>query len=649
MKLLQAFILISAFTLITACSIKTKRQQQPSDASLVSQLEQAKRDLKSGQKAKALQTLKSLSLRGQGTSVADDASILLGHVSFKERNYEAALRHYLNVVQSDYSSRRIAEARFFAARCHYFMDAFSEAQSLLEKNQDDDRVRGGLQYRTLELLYQAYLQTSNAQQALYPLNTLMGLRISPTKKAAFQNETQQILEGLKDWRLVQDIADNRRLEHVRGYAHYLLAKNYADLREFSRATEHFEEVIELLPNSDPANEAQSFLKVMEARRIVDPRTVGVVLPLSGRNSKVAYMVLRGIQLALGVFDNPRSPYRLAVVDSEGDPDIAKQAVEKLVTEDHVIAIVGSLLSKTSESISKTAHSLGVPSIALSQRLNLTQLGNSVFRNGMTSEMLVSQLVENAMNKMGLRNFAILYPNDPYGVEYANLFWDHVLARGGNITGIQAYRSNETDFKGSIKRLVGTFYIEDRIDEYKYRVKNWQKENLRLLSRKSPPEDLLPPIVDFEALFIPDGTKALAQIAPMLRYNDISEVLLLGTNLWNSKALIPRVGKLSEKTYFVDSSAPTSQELSQTLFFQHFLNTFESAPGAFEIRAYDSAALLRSVLESGATTRESVIERLNQVTNFPGVSGPITIDENREASQPISLFTVRDNAISSIHK
>ena len=100
--------------------------------------------------------------------------------------------------------------------------------------------------------------------------------------------------------------------------------------------------------------------------------------------------------------------------------------------------------------------------------------------------LSGQLVENAMDKMGLRNFAILYPNDPYGVEYANLFWDHVLARGGSITGIQSYKSNETDFKGPIKRLVGTFYIDDRIDEYKFRVKEWQKDNLRTAFKKKSP-------------------------------------------------------------------------------------------------------------------------------------------------------------------
>ena len=199
---------------------------------------------------------------------------------------------------------------------------------------------------------------------------------------------QQILETLQDWKQIQEIVEDSRLENIHGFAHYLLATNYADLREFDKATSHFEKVIDLLPNSEAALEATNFLNIMQARKTVDPKTIGVVLPLSGRNSRVAYMVLRGIQLALGIFDEPRSAYRLAVVDSEGNPDIARKAVERLVVEDHAIAIIGSLLSKTSEVIAKTAHSLGVPSIALSQRLKLTELGNSIFRNGVTSDMLI---------------------------------------------------------------------------------------------------------------------------------------------------------------------------------------------------------------------------------------------------------------------
>jgi ABC-type branched-subunit amino acid transport system substrate-binding protein len=124
------------------------------------------------------------------------------------------------------------------------------------------------------------------------------------------------------------------------------------------------------------------------------------------------------------------------MDSEGNPDNARRGVERLVKEDNVIAIIGSLLSKTAPAVAAKANELGVPTLALSQKAGVTEVGPSVFRNALTSEMQVRQLVKSAMEDLKLRRFAILYPNDPYGVEYANIFWDEVLARGGVITAAQ---------------------------------------------------------------------------------------------------------------------------------------------------------------------------------------------------------------------
>ena len=66
-------------------------------------------------------------------------------------------------------------------------------------------------------------------------------------------------------------------------------------------------------------------------------------------------------------------------------------------------------------------------------------------------------------------------DEPFGVEYANLFWDEVLARGGSIAGAQIYSPAETDFRGPVKRLVGTYYLEDRKTEYQGRLKEWYKK------------------------------------------------------------------------------------------------------------------------------------------------------------------------------
>lgn len=198
---------------------------------------------------------------------------------------------------------------------------------------------------------------------------------------------------------------------------------------------------------------------------------------------------------------PGSGFKLAVMDSEGNPDSARRGVERLVKEDNVIAVVGSLLSKTAPAVAAKSDELGVPSIALSQRAGLTEIGPTVFRNSLTSEMQIRHLVRTAMEDMGMKKFAVLYPNDQYGAEFTNIFWDEVLARGGQITAIQNYSTKETDFRLVIQRLVGTYYGEARQDEFNIRLKELKHSDKKRSVRKDNTETVLPPITDFDGIFI----------------------------------------------------------------------------------------------------------------------------------------------------
>jgi branched-chain amino acid transport system substrate-binding protein len=356
-----------------------------------------------------------------------------------------------------------------------------------------------------------------------------------------------------------------------------------------------------------------------------------------------------LQLGLGIYGKNRSNFELAVVDSEGNPDIARRAVERLVTEDHIIAIVGSLLSRTSVSVASKAEELGVPTIALSQKSGITQIGEGVFRNSITSSMQVQQLVRVAMNDLGLKKFAILYPNDAYGVEYANLFWDAVLARGGEIRGVQAYDPKASSYSPPIQRLVGTFFLEDREQEYKGLLRDWYKERKSLRSRQSPPEDLLPPMIDFEAIFVPDSASAMGQIAPTLAYHDITGVKLLGTNLWNTSKLI-RLGKRHvDDAIFVDSILSTDENFRRSQFFKEYVAVFDEEPGLFEAQAYDAGLMIRQAVASGSNSRLGLARDLAQKTSFQGATGLLQMTRQREILRPLVTLTVHKNQITRVDK
>jgi branched-chain amino acid transport system substrate-binding protein len=376
----------------------------------------------------------------------------------------------------------------------------------------------------------------------------------------------------------------------------------------------------------------------------DPFTIATILPLTGRNSALGYKILRSIQMGLNLGTDPQTRFKLVIHDSEGDPQIALQKFEEMIVEDKPMALVGPLLSKNAVAIAERAQAYRLPAVALSQKSGLTEIGPYIFRNAISSSMQVSALLDKAMGELGLKKFAIIYPNEAYGVEYANVFWDQVLERGGEVAAAQIYDPKQTDFKETIQRTVGQFYIEPRLAEYnqKMRELKLQQKN-KPASRKNnirqqEQEDILPPIVNFDAVFIPDSAKNLAQVVSFLAYARVKGVKVLGTNLLNTPGLARRLGNFSSEIIFVDIPGVASN------FADDYSKTFGEAPGLLEVHAYESALLLRQLVIQGARSRSDLQRRLSQVERFNGVNSILNMSERRELSRKLQTFRLEKSDI-----
>jgi branched-chain amino acid transport system substrate-binding protein len=424
---------------------------------------------------------------------------------------------------------------------------------------------------------------------------------------------------------------------IRAHAFYKLAQSKLEQKELESARRFFYSVTELAPGSDLASRAKESILQIDSSRQVQSQTIGVVLPLTGKSATIGQRALRGVQMGLGLHQS-FSNFKLAIIDSEGSPDIAKKGVERLVLEDNAIAIIGGLLGKTANEEIAKAGEYGVPFFALSQKSGLTELGPHVFRNSLTTEMQVRELVRTAMVDLGLKKFAVLYPNDTYGVEATNLFWNEVLARGGSIEAAQVYKAGDTDFRQTVQRLVGTFYIEARNEEYKFKQKEFFENNKSKSSRLNfSPDDLLTSDVRFEAVFIPDSSKTMGQLSAFLSYAGVKNVYLMGTNLWNGPGLDKRAGHFAQQILFVDSYSPS--DLKSNRFMLDYMALYKEQASVIEVQAYDSALMLRQLILQGTTRRESLISQLTQLKDFPGAIGPLSVTSDREVKRPLLSLTL----------
>ena len=428
---------------------------------------------------------------------------------------------------------------------------------------------------------------------------------------------------------------------------YKVGSYYFNSGERDKAKKFYQRIVDSYPESRYYASARESVRKVEFQGVVDPRRIGVVLTLSGKFGKFGYKALQGIELALKIFQNSNesNPVSLVVMDDQGDQDRALAAMDELYFKHHVAVIIGPLISKLAEPMGKKAQELGIPLVALTQKEATG--GDFVFNAALTPAMQVRELVRFATDKAGARSFAILSPAGKFGEEYVKAFWDEVERTGGNIRGYETYASDETDFRDRVDKLVGLTQTDARAHEV---------EELKLLKNATPMKSRskkfermfdLKPIVDFQAVFIPDEPKALGQILPTFAYRDVEHLLFLGINTWNNPDLIARVGQFAEGAIFVDGFNASSQSTASKKFIEEYRGTFNTDPSLVEALAYDAAHILASLMKSGdIVSRVDMRDRIMNLRDFPGVTGSISYRDGRLIKH-LSLLTVKGGKIEEV--
>jgi len=381
-------------------------------------------------------------------------------------------------------------------------------------------------------------------------------------------------------------------------------------------------------------------------------TIGVVLPLSGTFSGFGEECLRGVLLAAGVFggDGSESSVRVLVRDTGGTALGAAAAVEDLASQ-QVSAIVGPLLASEAEAAAATAERERVPLLALTGRDEVARSRPWVFRVGREPRGEIQVLVDHAVRQAGLGRFAIIHPDDAFGRGARDLFWDEVEASGGRVVGVQSYEPGATDFADPIRELVGygllTAAEKEALEE---------REDMLEAARRLPPEEALalreearamlgpdeqplPPIVDFDALFLPDAYDQVTLIAPQLAFHEIGGVRLLGSSGWNHPDLV-RIGRGHvEGAIFTETFHPDSEVAYVASFTSGFAEVFGTPPGSLAALSYDAANLVLVQLARGLHARDSLRQALLDVRAYPGVSGIMSMRSDGTAQKRPYLLGV----------
>ena len=413
---------------------------------------------------------------------------------------------------------------------------------------------------------------------------------------------------------------------------YALGYRYAARGEKELSREVLLSYIQQYPHGRRVEDARQLLEILVVKKEEGVK-IGCLLPLSGKYAVFGQRALKGVQVALArLIPRYGDGIRLIIRDTASDKEIALQRMQELV-DAQVMGIVGPMV--TAQSVAHVAQSHGIPMIAMTQKDAVARTGDYVFSNFITPAMQVEALVSHAMIHLGVSQFAVLHPRDRYGETLMTLFCDKVKERGGQVRKVVSYDGKDTDFSKEIKQVAG-----------------FDDPGLQASLRRSggagtmKPADR--PIVNFEALFIPDAPSRLALILPQLVYNDVTDIVLLGTNIWYHPSLIQQAGPYVRNAVITEGYFADSYREEARQFKNAFAGMFGASPRFIEAIAHDTVSLLvEAVMDPTVTSSKTLKEALIGTRIFDGATGKTLFDREGQLHKDLFFLTVKNGAFVEI--
>lgn len=351
--------------------------------------------------------------------------------------------------------------------------------------------------------------------------------------------------------------------------------------------------------------------------------------LTGGDATFGQSTKMGVELALADLTASQEgkigglPVRVVSEDDQGKAEEAANAVQKLINQDQVFAVIGEVASSRSIAAAPICQQAGVPMVSPSStNPKVTEVGDYIFRMCFIDPFQGTVMAKFASGNLGLKKVAILKDiKSDYSVGLAQFFTEAFKASGGEIVAEQAYQAGDQDFSAQ----------------------------LTAIKAKSP-----------QAIFVPGYYTEVGLIARKARELGLT-VPLLGGDGWESEQLLAIGGDALNGSYYSNHFAVDNPEPRLQDFLKKFRTKFGKDPDAIAGLAYDAANVIFAGLQKIATDDPKLFEGFSSAKagsperkaanaklrdliaatqNYAGVTGNITLDANRNASKPAVVLEIK---------
>ena len=298
------------------------------------------------------------------------------------------------------------------------------------------------------------------------------------------------------------------------------------------------------------------------------------------------------------------PVEVSVEDDSSRAEQVPGAVLKLINDKNVLAILGEVASSNSLAAAPICQKAGVPMLSpTSTNPKVTQVGDYIFRACFIDPFQGSVMAKFARNDLKAQTAAIFTDvKSDYSKGLTEFFKEEFVKSGGKIVAEENYRAGDTDFRPQLTNIKG---------------KN--------------PDVIYVPGYYTEAGNIAVQAQSLGLKAPFL-----------GGDGWDSPKLFETGRDAVNGSYFTNHYSPENKDPKVVKFVADYKKLYGETPDALAAVAYDAAYIMfDAITRSGGTDRAKLRDALAATKNFPGVTGSISMDKDRNAQKPIVILEVVD--------
>jgi branched-chain amino acid transport system substrate-binding protein len=336
--------------------------------------------------------------------------------------------------------------------------------------------------------------------------------------------------------------------------------------------------------------------------------IGEYGSLTGKDATFGVSTQNGVAMAVDALNKSGGvlgkQVKVLVEDDQGLPEQALTVVTKLITRDHVVAVLGEVASGNTLAAAPFAQKSGIPMISPSStNIAVTQVGDYITRVCYIDPFQGLVMAKFATNTLKLKNVAILRDlKSPYSVGLADAFIENFKKMGGSIATDQSYSGGDPDFGAQLTSI----------------------------KSKNP-----------DGVFVPGYYTEVGLIALQSRKLGLN-VPLLGGDGWDSPSLMGIGRDALNGSYFSNHYAADDPNPVIQKFVSEYKARFDQTPDGLAALGFDAAnVLFEAIRRSNTTDGPKLRDAIAATKDYPGVTGTITINKERNTDKPAVVIEIKD--------